>query len=421
MSKSYIVNGASKLEGELSASGSKNATLPILAASILSGKTTTLYNVPKIEDTRITLEILREMGCKIKEKNEKVIIDSNNIKTTTIPHELMKKLRSSVIIVGALISRFKSATFTYPGGCDIGVRPINLHLSAFEKMGIKIDSESSDIKCSTDKILGTEILLDFPSVGATENIMMAAVLAEGDTIIRNAAMEPEIVDLQRFLNRMGAKIQGAGTNLIKIEGVKVLKNVSYNIMPDRIEAGTLMCAVAATGGDLVLNNIVLDNITPAIVKLEEMGCKIEQGKNSLVLNAPKRLKAVEIKTMPYPGFPTDMQSIFASTLTLAKGTSIIVENIFESRFKYISELNKMGAKISTEGKMAVIKGVKRLHSATVLATDLRGGAGLVIAGLATKGVTVVENADYILRGYEKLEDKLNSLGANIQFNNMNVL
>ena len=281
-------------------------------------------------------------------------------------------------------------------------------------MGIRIDCESSDIKCNTEKIIGTEILLDFPSVGATENIMMAAVLAEGDTIIRNAAMEPEIVDLQRFLNRMGAKIQGAGTNLIKIEGVKTLRNVSYNIMPDRIEASTLMCAVAVTGGKLLLNDIVLEDIAPAIVKLEEMGCKIQQNKNSLLLDAPRRLKAVEIKTMPYPGFPTDMQSIFASTLTIAKGTSIIIENIFENRFKYVAELNKMGAKINTEGKMAVIKGVKRLHPATVWATDLRGGAGLIIAGLATKGVTVVENADYILRGYEKLEDKLNCIGANIQ-------
>lgn len=411
---SYIVNGGNKLEGTISASGSKNATLPILAASILSGKVTTLYNVPKIEDTRITLEILKELGCKIKEKNDKIVIDSNNIKTTIVPHDLMKKLRSSVIIVGALLSRFKEVTFTYPGGCDIGARPINLHLAAFEKMGININAESGDIKCKADKINGTEILLDFPSVGATENIMMAAVLGEGETIIKNAAMEPEIVDLQRFLNRMGAKITGAGTNLIKIEGVKYLKNVSYNIMPDRIEAGTLMCATAITSGTLELHDIVLDHITPAIVKLEEMGCKIQKNKNSLILQAPKRLKAVEIKTMPYPGFPTDMQSIFACTLALAKGTSLVVENIFENRFRYISELNKMGAKISVEGKMAVIKGVKKLHPAVVSATDLRGGAGLILAGLAAKGTTIVENGDYVLRGYERIDSKLNELGANIK-------
>lgn len=416
MYSSYIVKGGNKLEGEINTSGSKNASLPILAATILSGKETILYNIPKIEDVKITLEILKELGCKIKEKNNKLIIDSNNIKTTRISSELMKKLRSSVVLVGALLSRFKNAIFTYPGGCDIGARPIDLHLSAFEKMGVNIKMELGDIKCESEKIIGTEILLDFPSVGATENIMMAAVLADGDTFIKNAAMEPEIVDLQNFLNKMGAKIFGAGTNVIKISGVKNLKNVSYNVMPDRIEAGTLMCGVAVTGGKIILNNIIFDHITSAIIKLEEMGCKIEKRNNLLVLEAPKRLKAVEIKTMPYPGFPTDLQPIFTSVLTFAKGTSVIVENIFESRFRYISELNKMGAKIELVEKVAVVKGMKKLHPAIVSATDLRAGAGLITVALATKGLTVIENISYILRGYEKIEEKLNSLGANIQKN-----
>lgn len=416
--QSYIVKGGNRLQGSVKASGSKNATLPILAASILSGKTTTLYNVPKIEDTKITLEILEMLGCKVKRKNDKVIIDSNNVKDSIIPDELMKKLRSSVIIVGALLSRFKEAMFSYPGGCDIGARPINLHLSAFEKLGVNIDIDEGYVKCKADKITGAEILLDFPSVGATENIIMTAVLAEGETIIRNAAMEPEIVDLQRFLNRMGAKINGAGTNLIRIEGVKTLKNVSYNVMPDRIEAGTLMCAGAVTGGVLELQNIVIEHINPAIVKLEEMGCKIVKEKNSLILESPKRLKATEIKTMPYPGFPTDMQSVFSGILTIAKGTSIIVENIFENRYKYLSELIKMGAKIDVEGKMAVIKGVRKLNPAIVNATDLRGGAALVLVGLNVKGTTIVDNAGYVLRGYENLDKKLNSLGANIQLQSL---
>jgi len=414
MNKRYFVKGGNELKGEISVSGSKNATLPIMAASILSGKVTTLSNVPKIQDVEITIEILKRLGCKVKEKNKKIIIDSNNIKSTNLPIELMKKLRSSVIIVGALLGRFKEATFTYPGGCDIGARPINLHLLAFEKMGICVDVESEYIKCKADEINGTEILLDFPSVGATENIILASVLAKGETFIKNAAMEPEIVDLQRFLNRMGAKISGAGTNLIKIEGVKSLKNTSYNIMPDRIEASTLMCGVAITGGSLILNNVEAEHITPAIFKLEEMGCKINKKNNQIILKAPKRLKSVEIKTMPYPGFPTDMQSIFVSTLSLAKGTSIVTENIFENRFKYVQELNKMGARISVEGKTAIIKGVKRLHSTLVSATDLRGGAGLIISALATKGITVIENAEYILRGYEKIEDKFNALGADIR-------
>ena len=410
---SYIIEGGRGLEGELDVSGSKNASLPIIAASILSGKTTKLYNVPNIHDTQITLKILEILGCKIYRRNGKIIIDSSNMEEHKIPDDLMRQMRSSVVLAGAILGRFKKATFSYPGGCDIGSRPIDLHLKGLRKLGIDIEEEAGYINCKGNRIIGNEIHLDFPSVGATENIIMAAVLAEGKTIITNAAMEPEIVDLQNFLNKMGAKIEGAGTNVIKIEGVNNLKEVSYNIMPDRIEAGTLLCATAITGGKIKLNKIIPTHIGPVISKLEESGCKIDVEKNSVILEAPKRLKAVDIKTMPYPGFPTDMQSIFTGILTTAKGTSMIVENIFESRYKYTNELKRMGAKITTEGKVAIVKGTKKLVGTTVEATDLRGGATLVLAGLVAKGKTTVNNVEHILRGYEALDKKLNKIGAKI--------
>lgn len=410
---SYVIEGGRKLEGEAKVSGSKNASLPIIAASILNGKTTTLYNVPNIEDIRTTLEILKVLGCKVKKMNNKIQIDSSKIDTHEIPDKLMRELRSSVILAGAILARFKNVVFTYPGGCDIGARPIDLHLDGFRKLGITIEEDGGYVRCYAEKIIGNDVSLDFPSVGATENIMLSAVLAEGETTIKNAAMEPEIVDLQEMLNKMGAKIEGAGTKTIKITGVKRLKDVSYNIMPDRIEAGTLLCMTAITGGNVVLKNIVPEHITSVLYKLEETGCNIEIDKNEIMLQAPKRLRAVDIKTMPYPGFPTDMQSVFGAMLTVAKGTSVIVENIFESRFKYINELKRMGAKATIEGKTAIIKGVKKLHGAEVKATDLRGGAAMVMAGLYAKGKTEVTNIEYLLRGYEDLDNKLNGLGANI--------
>ena len=269
------------------------------------------------------------------------------------------------------------------------------------------------IICKCDKIVGANIDLDFPSVGATENIILASVYAEGTTNITNAAMEPEIVDLSNCLNKMGAKIEGAGTSNIKITGVKKLKDISYNIMPDRIEAGSLLCMVAATGGKINLKNVITDNISPLITKLEETGCRIAKGKNEIYLEAPKKLRAVDIKTMPYPGFPTDMQSVFASMLTVAKGTSVVIENIFENRYKFMSELKKMGAKITIEGKTAIIKGVRKLSGAKVVSTDLRGGAALVVAGLIARGKTQITNIEYILRGYEGLDKKLRKMGANI--------
>ncbi len=410
---SYIIEGGNKLEGEVNISGSKNASLPIIAASILNGSVTRLYNIPNIHDTQITLEILKILGCKVTKKSDKIIIDSRNMKKTEIPEELMRQMRSSVVLAGAIIGRFKNATISYPGGCDIGARPIDLHLQGFKRLGIEVEEEGGYIKCKCEKVIGNTIHLDFPSVGATENIMLASVLAEGETTISNAAMEPEIVDLQNMLNKMGAKIKGAGTNIIRITGVKALKEVSYNVMPDRIEAGTFLCAGAITGGKVKLNNVVPEHLAPILHKLEECGCKIGTTKNTIKLEAPKKLKAVDIKTMPYPGFPTDMQSVFTTILAVAKGTSVVVENIFESRYKYTNELKRMGAKITVEGKTAVIKGIRRFSGANVTSTDLRGGAALVIAGLQAKGKTTVDKIEYILRGYEKLDKKLSSLGAKI--------
>ena len=411
--KKYVIEGGKKLEGTTYVSGSKNASLPIIAATILNGGINKLYNVPNIHDTKMMFKILETLGCKIKKNNGKIIIDSRNIHGHEIPENLMREMRSSVIIAGALLSRKKKVVFTYPGGCDIGSRPIDLHIKSFEKLGINVKEESGYITCIVDEIVGTDIHLDFPSVGATENIMLASVMAKGVTRINNAAMEPEIVDLQNALNSMGAKIEGAGTNNIIIKGVEKLKDLSYNIIPDRIEAGTLLCATAITGGNIRLQKAIPEHIKTLLSKLEEMGCTIETDKNEIILNAPKKLKAVDIKTLPYPGFPTDLQSILGTTLTVAKGTSIIIENIFENRYKYLNELTKMGAKATIEGRTAVIKGVRRLNKANVRATDLRGGAAMVIAALNAKGRTCIENIEYILRGYENLDVKLKSLGANI--------
>lgn len=415
----YIIEGGKKLEGELFVSGSKNASLPILAATVLNKGITKLYNVPDIHDTKVMLEILKYLGCKIKRSSDKIVVDARDVKKNNIPEELMRQMRSSVILVGALIGRFKEATFSCPGGCDIGARPIDLHLKAFTNLGINIEEDSGYIKCKCDEIKAGKIQLDFPSVGATENAMLSAVMADGQTIITNAAMEPEIVDLQNFLNKMGAKIEGAGSNVIKIKGVAKLKDTGYNIMPDRIEAGTILCCVAVTSGKIKLKNVIPEHLAPVLDKLEESGCKLDIKKDEISLQAPKKLKAVDIKTMPYPGFPTDMQSIFTTSLTLAKGTSIVVENLFENRYKYTQELVRMGAKISIEGKTAVVKGVRKLYGTTVKATDLRGGAALVMAGVSAKGTTIVENVEYILRGYDNFDQKLRELGIDIQLKKTN--
>ncbi|MGN1300662.1 MAG: UDP-N-acetylglucosamine 1-carboxyvinyltransferase [Clostridia bacterium] len=411
---SFIIEGGEKLKGEVKISGSKNASLPIIAASILNAGKTKLYNIPDIHDTQVILKILKYLGCKIKKNNDRIEINSKYITKKEIPEDLMREMRSTVILAGALLGRFKKAKFSYPGGCDIGARPIDLHLKAFKKLGINIDEEYGFISCSCDKIIGTNIDLDFPSVGATENIILATVLAEGKTVITNAAREPEIVDLVRMLKKMGANINGEGTNIIEINGVKKLFDVKYRVMPDRIEAGTFLCAGAITGGKVKILNVIPKQLTPIISKLEETGCRIKIKKNDIELEAPQKLKAIEIKTMPYPGFPTDMQPIFGAVMSVAKGTSIITENIFENRFKYLAELKRMGAKNNQENSVAVIRGVKKLSGANVKSTDLRGGAAMVLAGIAARGITQVNNIEYILRGYENIDKKLRKLGANIQ-------
>lgn len=412
MSK-FIIEGGKRLDGEVQISGSKNAALPIIAATILNKGKTVLYNVPDIQDVHTMFEIIQKIGGKINKKHNKIIINTSEIHTYEIPDNLMRQMRSSVILAGALLGKYHQARFSYPGGCEIGSRPIDLHLKGFEKLGINIKEEHGEIFCNTSQILGTQINLDFPSVGATENIILASCLGEGTTIITNAAKEPEIEDLIKYLNKMGANIKGETTDRIEIIGVKKLKEISYNIMPDRIEAGTYLVAGAITGGKVKITNANPKHIETVLNKLEETNCKIKIEKNSIEIEAPKRIKATDIKTMPYPGFPTDMQSIFGALLSTAKGTSIITENIFESRYKYAQELNRMGAKIKIEGRTAIIKGSKKIQGTKVIAYDLRGGAAIVLEALAAKGITEIENIHYILRGYEKIEEKLIKLGAKI--------
>ncbi len=410
----YIIKGGKKLEGIVNISGSKNASLPIIAATILNGGKSTLYNVPKIHDTEMMFEILKSLGGTVEKKKNKVIIDTSKIDKFEIPENLMRQMRSSVILVGGLLGKHRKATFSYPGGCDIGTRPIELHLKAFEKLGININKNYGNIECFCDRIIGEKIDLDFPSVGATENAILTSCLADGITIINNAAREPEIIDLQNFLNKMGAKIKGAGSSHIEIEGVKQLKDVSYNVMPDRIETGTFLCLAAINRSNMIIENADANHITPVVDKLEEMGCNLKIEKNQIEIKTPKKLKTIDIKTMPYPGFPTDMQSIFVALLTTVKGTSVVVENIFENRYRFAQELVRMGAKITIEGKTAIIKGVKKLYGASVNATDLRGGAALVLAGSVARGTTKIENIEYILRGYENFITKLQKLGLDIE-------
>ena len=395
-------------------SGSKNAALPIIAASILNGGLTELHNVPNISDIKIMLQILEKLGCKIEHDSDKIVINSKDINSFEIPADLMHKMRSSVSIVGALIGRFKNCTFTYPGGCDIGKRPIDLHLKAFEKLGVNVRMKETNIRCIAEEMKPSEIILNFPSVGATENIMLASVFIDGVTIIKNAAKEPEIEDLQNMLNKMGANIKGAGSDVIEITGVDHLENVSYRVMPDRIEAGTILCAVAANNGSIKLINAEPRHMEKTLDKLKECGCNISIEKDQILLKAPEKLSNVDIETEPYPGFPTDMQSIFVATLIQSDGISSMEENIFENRYKYVSELRKMGVNIIQEERKIKITGEKNIKATNLKAMDLRGGAALVIAALQAKGISEISNIEYILRGYDKLDEKLRKLGAKIK-------
>ena len=411
----FVIDGGRRLCGEITVQKAKNTVLPLLAASVLTDEQVKIQGVPTITDVENMLRILTEVGCNIKRQNGCAVIDSSNAVSHEIPPRLTKELRSSVFMLGSVLTRFRRARISYPGGCDIGLRPIDLHLSGLKRLGVKITEEGGYIDCEADILRGAEILLDFPSVGATENIILAAVKAEGITVIRNAAKEPEIVDLQNFLNAMGAKVRGAGGGTIVIEGVKRLHGVDYTPIGDRIEGGTYLIAGAICGGEVAINGVLPENIAALLHKLRENGCKIHTKNDKILLKSDGRLQAVDlIETMPFPGFPTDLQAQYSALCTTAKGTTLIVENLFETRYRYAAELKRMGADITVRGRTAMIRGVEKLHGACVTASDLRGGAALVLAGLQAEGQSTVMDLFHIDRGYEDMEFKLKSLGADIR-------
>lgn len=408
----FRINGGVKLTGEYELTGAKNAVLPILAATIVTGNESKIRSCPNLSDVQTMFTILRELGCRITKEEDGVVINSEPISSYTIPEHLMREMRSSVFLMGPMIARCGKVKLSYPGGCEIGLRPIDIHLSALRKLGVTIKESHGFMECTADRLVGGRILLDFPSVGATENVMLAATAAEGETRIINAAKEPEITDLQRYMNACGAQVEGAGTGEIVINGKRSYNQVEHKVIPDRIEGGTVLAAVAITGGSVVLRNAIPEHMSMTLSKLKEAGCRIREGNDTIELFSPARLKAVEtVKTQPYPGFPTDMQSQFLTMLTMAQGTSVITETIFESRFKQVEELRKMGAKIKVDGRVCIVTGVKSLTGARVVAKDLRGGASLVIAGLGAEGETVVENICHIDRGYDKFEMALRKIGA----------
>jgi UDP-N-acetylglucosamine 1-carboxyvinyltransferase len=409
-----IINGGNRICGEVRIGGAKNSVLPILAATVLNGGINIIHDIPKLLDVYIMERILTSLGCSVKRENRTIVVDSGQLVNYVIPEELVREMRSSVIFLGAMLSRCGKVKASYPGGCEIGSRPIDLHLKSLREMGAEIEEKHGFLYCEAKKLRGCDIQLDFPSVGATENIMLAAVFAEGVTTIRNAAKEPEIIDLEKFLNAAGAKILGAGTATVRIEGVERLYNVEHDIIPDRIVAGTYLAAAVITKGEIILKNVIHEYLQPILYKFRESGCTIEYFNHSLRLIAPEEIKAVEsVKTLPHPGYPTDMQAQMMAVMSLSDGTTIFTENIFENRYKHANELMRMGANIKIDGRIAVVRGVERLSGATVIAQDLRGGAALVLAGLAAEGTTVVENVRHIDRGYENIHDVLNGLGADI--------
>lgn len=410
----YIINGDKRLRGEVSISGAKNAVLPILAATVIGNNQSTIFNIPNLRDVEIMGKILTSIGCTVEKLDNIMYVDSRTLDSIVIPDDLVREMRSSIILMGAMLSRCKEVVISYPGGCEIGPRPIDLHLKALKDLGVEIEESHGFLHCKTNGLKGCDIQLDYPSVGATENTILASVLAKGTTIIRNAAREPEIVDLQCYLNKCGAKVSGAGTSIIKIEGIEKFNDVKYSIISDRIEAGTFMVASAITGGELVIKNVEIDHLQAVTAKLKEAGSLVYTDSSSIKVVGPKKINSIEmIQTLPYPGFPTDMQAQMMALLSIASGTSIISETVFENRFKHAEELTRMGANIKIVGRVAVIKGVKELTGAKVKSKDLRGGASLVLAGLAAKGCTEVDNIHHIERGYEDLDLKLEGLGADI--------
>lgn len=411
-----IVKGGNRLVGTVKTSGAKNAVLPIIAASILGTSPSRLDEIPALEDVRTICAVLECLGIKVDASEPHTLkIDSREITSCEAPYELVRSMRASFLVMGPLLARKGYARISQPGGCAIGTRPIDLHLKGFEALGVKIEQGHGYIEASAPEgMTGANIYLDFPSVGATENIMMAAAMANGTTVLENPAEEPEIVDLANYLNQMGARVRGAGTNVITIEGVSELHGVQHSVIPDRIEAGTYMIAAAMTGGDVIIENVLPEHQKPLIAKLREAGALVEEDIDRIHVVGSGKLKAVDIKTLPYPGFPTDMQAQMMAMLSVAEGRSKITETVFENRFMHVVELNRMGANITTEGRSAVITGPARLTGCTVRATDLRAGAAMILAGLVAEGATEICDIYHIDRGYEEIAAKLTRLGADIK-------
>lgn len=417
MSK-IIVKNSGPLMGEVDVSGSKNSALPILAATILTRGENSIYSLPDLSDVRVMYEILSSLGAEITfDKKNGAVINSENITNYTTPYELVNKMRGSFLLSGALLATHSHARICMPGGCPIGARPVDLHLKGFAELGAEISQGHGYIDLYAKKLHGAKIYLDFPSVGATENLIMAATLADGETVIENAAAEPEIEDLSNFLNKQGAKITGAGSDTVRIEGVESLSGCRHTLIPDRIEAGTYMTAIAITRGKGLIKNVCSEHMSPMLAKLREMNVEIAEEESGILIDAAKELVSTDIKTMPFPGFPTDMQAQFGGLLTTAKGTGVIVETVFENRFLHTGELKRMGANIKTDGRTAVVEGVDCLTGTKVNATDLRGGAALVIAGLSARGETEISGVEHIKRGYEHLAQKLRGMGADISEEN----
>lgn len=409
-----LIRGGKKLKGEVLISGSKNAALPIIAASLLSDGYCTISRVPNLKDIMTMGRLLANLGAGFHYEDRKALISTEKIKTFEAPYDLVRTMRASILVLGPLLAKFGRAKVSLPGGCAIGARPINLHLMGLEKMGADIKLESGYVIARAKKLKGASIYFDTPTVTGTENLMMAASLAKGSTLLENAAREPEIVDLANALISMGAQIKGAGEGAIEIEGVDVLKPTNYSVIPDRIEAGTFMTIAGITGGDILIKECRPEHLDASVMKLKETGLIFETGKDGIRVIGPSRPQAANIKTMPYPGFPTDMQAQFMSLMCIADGTSIIKETIFENRFMHVAELRRMGADITVEGGTATVKGITRLKGAPIMATDLRASASLIVAALAAKGETVINRIYHLDRGYESMEEKLVRLGADVR-------
>ena len=414
----YVIKGGRPLEGEVTIAGAKNAALGILAAAVMTDQEVTIENVPNVRDTRVLLQAIQGIGATVNYVDEHTVrISGGTINPNSdlcVDDEFIRKIRASYYLLGALLGKYKHSQVALPGGCDIGARPIDLHITGFEALGAKVDISNGMISVNADELVGSHIYMDVISVGATINVMMAAVMAEGKTTIENAAKEPHIVDVANLLNSMGANIKGAGTDVIRIRGVKSLHGTTYSIIPDQIEAGTFMVAAAATRGNVLIKNVIPKHLEAITSKLTDIGAHVTEYDDSVRVMCDKRLKATNIKTLPYPGFPTDMQPQMAVTLALSNGTSIVTESIFENRFKYVAELSRMGAHIRVEGNTAILDGVETFSGANVAAPDLRAGAALVIAALVADDFSVVSDIKYIQRGYEKFDEKLRGLGALIE-------